>query len=370
MIIQPIIKTGGGTVQRWAVDPQWGWSDAAALIGNSDNGFVGVFAVYPGINNYVSIKCVLTGLTAGTIYWGDGTTESLASGTQHNKILLYDDIAASATTYGYKVAVIRVITTSTSLNSVELSLKHPNEKTINTTNWLALKIRSQYTGVFTYTHRTDKRARMLEVLDFGTTLAVSPFLLCDNHQRLQQLIVKFAAQFGNQLFMGAGCQFLDLTDIDFSPITSAATSLFNGCMYSGTVEKSIPAITTLSNAFAYSNVNKVILTDTGLVTDIGSAIYDSDVEVFEMDDASAVTTASTFVAPYTNMRNKLKRMILPGLKIGMNLSYQQMSAAQINALGDSLGTANGSQTFTFTGNEGAATADSTKFTNKGFTYTY
>jgi hypothetical protein len=117
-------------------------------------------------------------------------------------------------------------------------------------------------------------------------------------------------------------------------------------------------------------VNKVVLTYTGLITDISSAIYDSDVEVFELDDASAITNAASFIAPYTNMRNRLKRLILPGMKIGVNLSYQQMSAEQINALGDSLGTASGSQTFTLTGNEGAASADSTKFTSKGFTYTY
>lgn len=369
MIFQPnIVKVGGAAVKRWNPDPEWNWATEAALISDSDNGVVGLFAVYPGINNYVTIKCALSGFSSGTIYWGDGTTTALASGTQHNKILLYDDISSSVTAAGYKVATIRVVANATSLNSAEFSLKHPNEKTVNTTNWLAIKIRSQYTGDFSYTHRSDKRARMLEILDFGKTLKVSPFLLCDNHQRLQQLIVKFSALAANQLLMYAGCQFMDFSEIDFSPIAGSGASLLNSCQYAGSFEKSIPSITTLSSAFAYSNLNKIVLTDTGSVTDIGSAIYDSDVEWFELDDASAITSAASFIAPYSNLRNRLKRLILPGMQIGMNLSNQQMSASLINELGDSLGNANGSQTFTLTGNEGAATADATKFTSKGYTY--
>ena len=45
----------------------------------------------------------------------------------------------------------------------------------------------------------------------------------------------------------------------------------------------------------------------------------------------------------------------------------KMGATALNAMFTSLGTANGSQTITVTGNPGAATCDTSIATNKGFT---
>jgi len=63
----------------------------------------------------------------------------------------------------------------------------------------------------------------------------------------------------------------------------------------------------------------------------------------------------------------LEELILPGCETGFTVSDSRMGATAINALFTSLGTANGSQTITVTGNPGAATCDTSIATNKGFT---
>ena len=63
----------------------------------------------------------------------------------------------------------------------------------------------------------------------------------------------------------------------------------------------------------------------------------------------------------------LEEMIVPGLQNGFTIEGSNMSATALNAMFTSLGTANGSQTITVTGNPGAATCDTSIATNKGFT---
>lgn len=69
---------------------------------------------------------------------------------------------------------------------------------------------------------------------------------------------------------------------------------------------------------------------------------------------------------FANMPN-LEEMIVPGLQNGFTIENSNMGADALNAMFTSLGTANGAQTITITGNPGAATCDTTIATGKGFT---
>ena len=63
----------------------------------------------------------------------------------------------------------------------------------------------------------------------------------------------------------------------------------------------------------------------------------------------------------------LEEMIVPGLQNGFTIEGSNMGATALDAMFTSLGTANGTQTITITGNPGAATCDTTIATTKGFT---
>jgi len=69
---------------------------------------------------------------------------------------------------------------------------------------------------------------------------------------------------------------------------------------------------------------------------------------------------------FTGMGN-LEELIVPGLEKGFNIANSNMGATALNAMFTSLGTANGTQTITVTGNPGAATCTTSIATNKGFT---
>ena len=63
----------------------------------------------------------------------------------------------------------------------------------------------------------------------------------------------------------------------------------------------------------------------------------------------------------------LEEMIVPGLQNGFTIANSNMGATALDAMFTSLGTANGTQTITITGNPGAATATTSIATAKGFT---
>jgi hypothetical protein len=69
---------------------------------------------------------------------------------------------------------------------------------------------------------------------------------------------------------------------------------------------------------------------------------------------------------FANMGN-LEEMIVPGLQNGFTIAGSNMGATALDAMFTSLGTANGAQTITITGNPGASTCDTTIATGKGFT---
>jgi len=141
--------------------------------------------------------------------------------------------------------------------------------------------------------------------------------------------------------------------------------LYGGLGYVESIALSIAAATNIQN-FALLNrcIQKIDLTNTGNVVSIVAALSSSySILHFAMDDCHSVSNTYGFV----DGSNTLRSLILSGLKVGIDISGQKMSATAINAFFTALGTATGSQTITVTGNPGAATCDTTIATAKGFT---
>jgi hypothetical protein len=134
-----------------------------------------------------------------------------------------------------------------------------------------------------------------------------------------------------------------------------------------TFEADIDNCTTLLSAWQTSYAfNCIKLNNSGNVTSIQNAIYGSGVECFEMDDASGVITTTNFTRALAAYNN-LKRLILTGLPVGIDISYAPMTATALDAFFTSLGTANGAQTITVIGCIGALTCDTSIATAKGYT---
>ena len=81
-----------------------------------------------------------------------------------------------------------------------------------------------------------------------------------------------------------------------------------------------------------------------------------------LDLGNITTTVSCFNQCYS-----LVSLIVEGITVGFSVANCNMPATALNAMFTSLGTANGVQAITITGNDGAATCDQTIATAKGYT---
>ena len=85
-------------------------------------------------------------------------------------------------------------------------------------------------------------------------------------------------------------------------------------------------------------------------------------KVIFQDFSTVTNTLNMFLTT-----GNLGKLITPGCTIGIDITNNSMTASSLDDWFTSLGTANGAQTITITGNPGASTCDTTIATNKGFT---
>ena len=362
--------------EGWNPPTDWGWDTASALISDTDDGFVALVAVFPNKTNYISFRMDYTG-SGGTIDWGDGTTSALgATATISEKTLNYAGVSGTVTDKGYKVGTLKIVISGT-LTAVYFAVTHSNIGTVYnyTTPYLAIKQRSQAASM-TYRHNNPYVAGMLELLDLGTTAEVNPYVTFRGHPTLKKITwLPTTAAFSAYLSWASAFTVPSLVsafvldDINWSLCTTMQQCFYYAIGNLGTFEQAIDNVTDLTQAWRASQLhNSVILTNTGSVTNLTQAIYECSVSYFSMDDASAVTTTTLFVRN-ANGYGQLTNLILTGLTVGIDLSYQAMDATAIDALFTSLGTASGAQTIIVTGNSGAATCNTAIATGKGFTVT-
>jgi len=128
----------------------------------------------------------------------------------------------------------------------------------------------------------------------------------------------------------------------------------------------IPSVTSLSSGFpnlpSLRNIG-LITTGLGLTTIANMFINAYNVEDVELTECANVTTTTN---AFSQNRN-LKRCILTNLTVGVSIINGKMSAIALNAFMTALGTANGAQTLSISGNPGSLTCDTSIGTGKGYT---
>ena len=342
----------------------WGWEAAAALIDEGDDAFVGAFAVTDGFDNNISLRFYFDG--TGVIDWGDGSAaEVVTSSVAINHTFNYAGIPSAVTSRGFKLA--KVLFTADS-NFINFSPRqYPGEQLYQAEKILAIKIRTTTAGRFTYNF-TDDNAQQLEILDLGT-IDLNIGYLFYNHKNLKKLIFKFgSATSAPYLQYLGGAPDINWNSLDWTKISDMSNMFaYSSRGESYNLRTKINACTTLYNCFRQQfYFNSIELLNTSLVTDISYCIYNTPIQNFVLEDASAVITTTGFVAN-GGQYQKLKRLYLKDLTVGIDLSNQSLTATALNNFFDGLGTANGAQTITITGCLGAATCDTTIATNKGYT---
>ncbi len=145
-----------------------------------------------------------------------------------------------------------------------------------------------------------------------------------------------------------------------------ATGVFQ---YSPAVEEvgniTLPSCTALNNFFIFAEaLKKVGLINAPAVTNIQQMFYQCLLleEIVFSNCANVTNTTNAFYFCYA-----LKKLIMPGLRVGINISTSSMSAQALNDMFTSLGTASGSQNIVITNNPGASTCNTSIATSKGFT---
>ena len=158
-------------------------------------------------------------------------------------------------------------------------------------------------------------------------------------------------------------KFGDFTDLNGTSLLSTFSSCYN---LKSVGNYNIPLTTTVSNLHNnnYSLVNIGVLTTSSALTSIQQAFYYcKNLQEIEFTECSGITnTTNAFL-----LCGSLKRLILPNITVGFNITDSALEATALNNLFTSLGTASGSQTITVTGNPGAGTCDTSIATSKGWT---
>lgn len=360
----PMVCTPAATPEGWYPPADWGWDAASALINDGDNGFVAIVAVFSNITHRFAFTPAFSG--TATVDWGDGTSpEALTSTVKAQHEFDYANIPGSVTSCGFKCAVVKIVSSSY-FKGVNFDVYHSSELSTSYNGMVALKMRATYDGSTLLNYTNQVRNRDLFLVDADVNHLGLSYCFY-NHVSLKKLILPQHPIYGlGAILCGAAIPFVDWNSFDWSNITSLHMAFTRSNGYPYSLNISIPKVTSLLSAFGNgSSFRSVTLTNTGLVTSIGYAVYESiTCKIFSMDDCALVTDTAYFI--YTGA-NYIENLILTGLTVGINISNGKMSATALNAFFTALGTAAGSQTITVTGNPGAATCDTTIATAKGFT---
>jgi hypothetical protein len=341
MIAQPLFKKPAASAAQPGYNRPGDWLALPDM--SATEGVAGLYAVWNHDSNFVAF----TVAGAFDVDWGDGTTESYASGAtaEHN----YDWADLSSTTLtsrGYRQAIIQITPQSgASITSLNLNVKHSTAGLVSggSTGWLDAEINipnSSSSSIFTtgnVTHRNLERAVV-------HAWAGTNYGFFFNATNLLQKVEIFAATgkttFSNMFNACASLQTMPLFD------TSSATSfasMFSGC----TSLQSVPLFntalgTTFNSMFANCrSLTHVPALNLSSGTNLGNAFQNC---------------------------TSLARIEATGMKVSFSVANCSLSAAALNKIYTNLATVTG-QTITVTGNYGTASDDTSIATAKGWTVT-
>jgi TATA-box binding protein (TBP) (component of TFIID and TFIIIB) len=374
---------------NWIRNPDW---ITLPTISPSDNRFVGLFLVFE--NGYNFLTFTLTGTSINIdVDFGDGTTQNVLASTTLSHTYDYSTVSGAVSQYydgrNYKQVIVDI-----QVNSGTLTAFNPNiSTTINNTGCIQFgDINLAFPNLTTMSlSGANKRMFLLERLNIlnHSVVAAASFSIDDllslrkldfNFNTINSLAAKFLT-IGNT----------DPFDISSTVITTLASAFSGNRQIQRIGNISCPNVTTW-NQFAFnasslvqvgnvslpsSTVNTNVFSNCFALQKVGSISLPAatsldgffstckSLKEANFTDVSLVTnTSNMFVAC-----SSLERVTLTGLRVGFTVAGCAMSAAALNDLFTSLGTASGSQTIIVTNNPGAATCDTTIATAKGFSVT-
>ena len=284
------------------------WLPIENLVVDGEQKTVGLYAVYPNVNDKGMTNTVAFVVTGNyTVDWGDGVVENFNSNVQAQHIYNYDSLSSSTDcTRGYRQAII-TITPKSGQNITQLFFGRKHSSVVFG------RISSQW----------------LDLVIGGT--AISYFRMQDNNivpNLLEKVkVIQSNAACTNMINMFSNCyslQSLDLSSFNTSLVTNM-NAMFNNC-----------------NSLQSLDLSATLL--------------------------SAVSSAANF-AGFTSGTISLIKCRLPQVKWAFSVASNPLSATALNELFTDLFdlTALATQAITITGCLGAATCNKTIATNKNWT---
>jgi len=384
------------------------------IIGESDQKFVGLHAVYPENANFVA----LSANGAYTVDWGDGTITNYAAGVVAERNINYNTAAlvGSECSRGYRQAIITVTPQSAqSLTSMSLAVKH-SQTGLQTysTGWLDCTASLHATGTFSLYLSTISHSKLeqFQLLTNSTVAFNSMFSNCYSLQSVPLLNTAAGTNFSNMFSACVSLQSVPLLNTaagtNFSSMFSSCSSLksvplFNtaagtafSSMFSNCYSlKSVPlfntaAVATFSSMFSNcSSLQSVPLFNTAAGTNFssmfsncyslksvplfntaaGTNFSNMFSNCFSLQSVPLLNTAAgTNFSSMFNGCSSLEKGALSGTGVNISYSGAKLSDTELNSVYTNLGTVVG-KTITVTNNWGTATDNPSIATDKGWTVT-
>lgn len=210
----------------WVRPSEW---PALTVVGEGEQKFVGLFAVYDHDMNYLAFQ--FTGNY--TVDWGDGgATENVASGVNAYHQYTYSSIAGSPISRGYKIVQVTVTPNGGNLTAFNMQVKH-NATGLNAYNapWLDVTIcGSNFTSI-KFGQATTVALTMLENIRVQTNgITTSSWNMFNACTGLQNCVITDSSGWTDLTSMWTGCTKLKNVII---PDVSAVTyfnSAFLSCI--------------------------------------------------------------------------------------------------------------------------------------------
>ena len=394
--------------------PAWSrpsdWLEIDSLVTAGEQKTVGLYAIYPNVNDYGMTNTVAFTVTGNHVVdWGDGSAlENVNSNVQAQHTYNYDNIPSNTEcTRGYRQ--VRIIITPQSgqnITNLQFGKKHTSVVFGRVASqWLDINIGGtelttfQFSGTNSYPNLLEK-AKAVQSTNKCTSMS-SMFSNCISIQSLN-LSSFNTSSVTNMINMFNSCyslQYLNLISFNTSAVTNMA-NMFNSCYSLQSINLSsfnTAAVTNMSIMFYYcsslqslnlSSFNTVSVTNmsnmfnscyslqylnlssfnTSAVTNM-SYMFNNCYSLQSLNlsntNVGAVTSISNFVNFATGTVSLIKCRI-PQAKWSFSVANNPLSASELNLLFGDLATVTG-QTITITGCTGSATCDRTIATNKGWT---
>ncbi len=351
-----------------------------------------LYAVYQPDSNFLQFS-VTTSSGNFTVDWGNGTSNSYASGTSVAKQFLwasYGNLSAR----GYRQARVRI---TGNITGVNFNLRHASVITPSASSQI-VEISAQGSSITSFTMSASSvNITHLSLENFafiGTCSITSMARMFSNCNALQSVSLPNTAAVTNMSNMFGSCYSLQSVSLTNTSAVTNMNSMFSGCSSLQSVSlTNTAAVTDMGGMFSScSSLQSVSLPNTAAVTDMGgmfsscynlqsvslantAAVYNM-AQMFNncygLQSVTGLSGASAYGSgTYTSMFNNcpsLQSISATNMKFTHSIQYCKLSATYLNAYYTALPTVS-AQTLSVTGNWGTATDNPAIATAKGWTVT-